>query len=402
MLTENISKGSKHPDLLHDCVGTDADVLPTEVLGATEVFTNAQRESVFRACQDLNKHYAVVRTTHETDFSGMVDTMPTQVCEVGEVSRVVGEVQQSLNQRLSFLQKYAGAEGGSFDIENCGITIAPFVLGDIQIETEHPNQVGNILYDKLIRERSIITDEWICRASIRPTHNRVGGGLLDRSSISPDFALQTESVYDSVNKKNWLLQVRAFAKKEQADFVLEDYDDLLSQYSLHNFGILPPEGVVLPLSLRSRKYYTDVVRRQSVEKGMSMGSKIPGYVLCCDNFHWPISKENYPQNIKGYIPRSRKGNYNLVHENTRFVQASLRNGGFASLRRSIEVKKGNTYFRPMVDHFFNDLSNSQVARFFADGYRMKVEPLLDHGKFELFLRDADMSWEDFLGEISEG
>jgi hypothetical protein len=296
---------------------------------------------IMEGVQRLPGNRFIVRTSEKSDYRGMVDVMPTQICLSHEIERTVAAVRARCGNVV--ISQYAEKEGLHYSPDNVSISIAPFINEMSFTLTEHPNQDNVILLDVYqthndpgvvgftvtetfdIVNRQISTegldDNKIIR-DIRAIQKmiRLLFAIRELGIFPEDRALQIEGGVGLSAGKIYLYQVRDFAERKTADFDLRDNWG----HSSRVFGITSPEGLNLPVSKGSFRF-------QAMLDGDEK-YKDSGYVLAPENITSSLLISEQPEYMISYIPGGYSlGSRSLAHQNTRFVKQTLEKGGFSIL-----------------------------------------------------------------------
>ena len=409
-----IDKWSKHPDLLSAFEDRNIWVVPTEVLNITAELTDNIVNRVLHSCKAFNTDYAVIRTTQRSDVKWMVDTMPTIRISIDLIPEAISEIKRKILENTDFewlhttsewreyLETYSQSEWNWYISEETQITIGPFIEWNVSVLTRHPNQKEIILNDDLICDRYPQRDpkSFPFRYDNMPLatnwRETMPFSAIEWRWILPsDIAFQIEWIHDRIRNKFWLLQIREFAKKHEAEFIIDSPNNH-KIYQGRNFGDTWKEWVVLPLA-----WITWKDRRFAINDWINFWPRVPWYALSVyDNSVW-VSREWYPWNNQvWYFIVNRWKNIALSHNNTRFIQNALRDPQwFAILWDKI--------WHPDTDYDEKSMSRQlfkmrpKLARFFCNWKDFRIDPIQDNWKFNQFLNDEEMTWDNLIWEVSE-
>ncbi len=422
-------------------------LVPQEILTPGEAYSEKVAQRVLRAMEAFGTGEVIVRTSEKSDWEGMVDTMPTEVCNLRELAEVVEQVREQCFD--PDLIAYAETEGSDYDPGRVTVSIAPYIPQPHGTLTEHPNQPGVSLMD-IFTTKPVSLDEIILKSDI-PYHifGRYSEGKMvsisrtdkfdfqgekvDEFDLSyaslvknilqlqlvvrlvnfirekgidlDDEALQFEFGFHPKTKQPLLFQSKFFAKKQLSDFQLDEADGFCEEGS-RIFGFTHPEGITLPIAKKEsrseairkgefkfaprqlkiegdriiyvdtgeeKKFAEDWMRDHRVEKMLAAQGKsqelnwVPRnepYLLAPEWITNQLSLSEIAPNMLGYIPGAKTaGSLSLAHQNTRFVQATLKKDGFSILN--------NFAHRRFPEE--NDEEDLIPAKITCDGRAFRIE-----------------------------
>jgi len=366
-LAENIERyGGKHGGLLHfrENVEGGRDVVPPfELLDPGQRFSWGTRRSVWAACRDADADRVIIRTSEQSDWKGMVDTMPTVTCEKGSLSIMMAIAKVRKQCEDQKLLRYAENEGNEYDPGRVTVSIAPYFPATGQspriLATQHPSVEGVNLIDVIVPSSAFL--DWpenhsydfdeknnLAHVYFGTSQQSYAAKALALSRIiestgelPKDEAFQFEG--GIVKGNPMLFQIRQFADRRKADFQL----DQARNSQLRDFGVTPKEGVVL-----------EVVRVETRDQFAAFEANNPGvkYLLVLERATNKLALTDQPKNMSGYMIKVKPA---LSHQATRLVQMSLRNPhGVASLFSADKMTK---------------LQDGSKVRIIADGIRQRIE-----------------------------
>ena len=365
--------GGKHGSLLYfreNVTGGADRVLPFEILQPGESFSWSARRKVWAACKDFDTDKVIVRTSEQSDWAGMVDTMPTMIAEQTwfGVRKVVDEIRRKCHDPR--VLEYARRESNGYDPDRVTVSVAPYLSPAKHprtLVTQHPNRKDARMVDvstpyELERNHfRHLSFDFDRRGRLsyaylgdfmRPYAEdglRLSRWIEDAAQLPDSQAFQFEGAVfqGNVLPGPKLFQIRHFAEKRSADFALdgEKGDSKL----MRNFGVTPPEGIQLK-----------VVRTLNRAQFAAFEGAHPGtpYLLSVRQTSDDLEFGDQPLSMKGYFPDFKPA---LSHQATRLVQIALRDPhGVASLIDNL----GEDRFQQMSE-----------ARIISDGIRQKIERL---------------------------
>ena len=337
-------------------------VLPFEVLKAGDPYTSGTHRGVKAACREVGSDRVIVRTSEPTDFRGMVDAMPTEVVEMGWLSRhSIAKVIEQVRQRCAHpdVLKYAAVEGFGYDPKRVSVSVTPFSGYPHGLITEHPNQDGVRLVDQWEPyggdfgncnvSADFSGDRMAYRYSVTREFEKylpVQEWIRDSGVLDPDMAYQFEC--GSGGRNPILFQVREFARKVKANFRVKNPK---SVYMHRTFGVTPEEGIELVVA-RERS------RRLLYEEVLPKLPQMQPFLLAPDNTHSRLLIDESPApGLLGYATRDKPA---LSHQATRFVQAALRHQHGVAQLMDLRFYKKYKYGLPKI-------------RVISDGIEQRVE-----------------------------
>lgn len=361
--------GGKHGGLLYfrdQVEGGQQRVLPFELLMPGDQFTRENMRGVQAACRESGTDKVIVRTSEQADWAGMVDTMPTVVCEKGwaglgwGIKRVIEKVRQQCHD--PGILEYARREGNGYDPNRVTISVAPYVRPTRStpqmVVTEHPNEKGTNLVDlawpdapgsshfdhssfdyvdgnNLSYDWNEDVSEALAQSALKLQRWATEAGVL-----SGNEAFQFEGGLIPGGRAK-LFQIRHLAERRVANFQL----DQNAAGTRRRFGITPEEGVVLRVArVGERKKFRDFeVQNPGVN-----------YLLGVERTTEPLKITDQPTSMRAYMGDRAA----LSHQNTRFVQMSLEDPNGVS---AIAVGIGNISNLP------------KTVRIISDGVRQRIE-----------------------------
>lgn len=203
----------------------------------------------------------IVRGSHANDFQGLVDVLETHVVKTRlGVSDAIANIRNEADSEL--VMAYAQHENPSYD-GNVVVGVQPFMPSSDWKRTnvvEHPNCPGEYVISNVtpvpsnlsglsIDTAVYVGGEDMCmrlpgegKHPVTEERSRVLMEiykLIERSNlVQDDHVFQVEFLDNG--EDFYIAQVRAFMRKQVADFELDGKRRLV-------FGVTPPEGVVLPV-----------------------------------------------------------------------------------------------------------------------------------------------------------
>lgn len=363
--------GGKHGSLLYfreNVEGGVDRVLPFEILAPTENFSWSIRRKVWAACKDFDTDKVIVRTSEQSDWAGMVDTMPTMIAEQSwfGVRSVVDEIRKRCHDPR--VLEYARREGNEYDPDRVTVSVAPYLSPAKHpriLVTQHPNRKDARMvdvstpYDTTPDHFRHLSFDFDRRGRLSYAYSsdrmrpyaedglRLGRWIEGADQLPDSQAFQFEGAVfqGAVSPGPKLFQIRQFAEKRFADFSLDG--EKVDEKLMRNFGITPPEGVHL-----------NVVRVSHRSRFATFEGVHPGvpYLLSVEETSDHLSLADQPLLMKGYFPDFKPA---LSHQATRLVQIALRDPhGVASL----------------VDTYAEDRFQQMTeARVISDGVHQKIE-----------------------------
>lgn len=383
---------SKHPEFLLKFESSTIWVLPTSVYKIDGPIPSKKEISkIKQQCKFFWTYIAIVRTTEKSDILWMVDTMPTTLSYVDQLQETIANIQRCIllndehkTTSKDFLTKYSIEEWSWFIPKETHITVAPYIMWIISVLTRHPNQNWIILNDRIINSLRGI------HKSAYEINGKLSIPLLEiewKNILPENIAYQVEWIHDEIRKKFWLLQIRKFAQKKISNYKIHQHQPW-THTSQRNFWVTPKSGILLPIVYSNN-------RNQAIELWKKL-SKAPWYVLSWYNHSW-LKWEQHPWKWQiWYFPEIAIWNYALTHNNTRFIQNALRSDNWFALLGN--VNEGNKH-KSYIEIFKEQ--RVKLARFFCDWESFDVVPISDKGKFDLFINDKQMTWDELLKEIWE-
>lgn len=362
--------GGKHGSLLYfrENVEGGADrVLPFEILSPGENFSWGTRRKVWAACKDFNTEKVIVRTSEQSDWNGMVDTMPTIISaqDFFGVRKVVETIRRKCHDPA--LLEFARKEGNGYDPSKVTVSVSPYLSPSSHprtLVTQHPNDEDARLVDVStpygltaghFRHQSFDFKASGKMHYVYGSQNMVDfardslkvSSWIERSHQLPDSqAFQFEGAVfrtrDSQSPK--LFQIRSFAEKRAANFQVKGDKDF---FLMRKFGITPPEGVELK-----------VVKVSTRDQFARFEDRNPGvpYLLVVEDTTAHLRLSDQPMNMRAYFPDFKPA---LSHEATRMLQMVLKDPhGVASLISSRGSEK---------------LQDGRTVRVISDGVRQTIE-----------------------------
>lgn len=278
----------------------------------------------------------IVRTTNRQDWKGLVDAMPTQVSEIEFINQTVNRAKKICLTDKDFLA-YANAEAAELEVD-FDPNATNFVFQEYFPTspdspgftfTEHPNQSDVSLVDFMFEND---------RGGIHHGYFDLQGGIVKRTFGNATFAqafqpkielvqnmitdIRETGEFDPLKALQYeggivdgqpkLYQVREFADIKMSD--KQSFEDGNS-VNYRNFGIV--NGIT------TTRLTTDCINDY-----LSLDSKDGEYIFEVFSGDGRVLPKGFPSKMKGFIFH---GITAMSHKNTRFVQAVLRRGGFASL-----------------------------------------------------------------------
>jgi hypothetical protein len=206
----------------------------------------------------------IVRGSHPHDFQGLVDILLTEVSDAKEVSGSVDAIQRQA--RSSAVLSYGQYENPDFD-GRVYVGIQPYMHVQKGSVVEHPNIPNHYLVTFVNANYEPISGDMTTGlynsengemdrlngffGDVKGDEDRVQKvvdlyKLVDSAGlVKPGFSFQMEFL--NTDSEVLITQVRAFKKKEQADFELNARKRLV-------FGITPKEGIILPVFLSPNNF----------------------------------------------------------------------------------------------------------------------------------------------------
>lgn len=198
----------------------------------------------------------IVRASHPHDFQGLVDVVSTQVVEKdADIGEVIDRMRKYAKNKL--VMSYGRYENPAYD-GKIAIGVQPYLQHRRGSVVEHPNRPGEYVIsyvnDNATWNLSGLEIETAMYNAAEDECKWLGGErieaekakiiadlykLIERSNLVQDsLAFQVEFLDDGESVV--IAQVRAFTKKQIADFKLEGRERLV-------FGVTAPEGIELPV-----------------------------------------------------------------------------------------------------------------------------------------------------------
>jgi len=360
-------------------------ILPSEILLPNDRPDFAMRRRLRALCKDCGTDSAIVRTSIESDLNGLVDVLPTiKDVPIGlllgsDLAEVVRSARKECHSAV--VKQFAEIEGSPYKPEKVSISITPFLrLKRAAIVTEHPNQNGVVLIDIVELWRTSDGEELQPEyTTYESLHNTIQPSRRTSTTISEllpsaekakdvlsrvrstgyftnDTALQLEIGFHPKDNRTVLLQVRQLAEIKRANFAVPTESPITintqDKLYLRAFGITPSEG--LRLSIVRCEIRGDYQRFESEHSGTP-------YILVPNNISAPLEPWECPSSsMKGYIVDLRPKPA-LPHQNTRFVQMALKQGGIAILAAPAE--------------FASKLTRNSEMIFYSNGYQFVATPV---------------------------
>ncbi len=332
--------GGKHGGLEHlrDNPNIARWVVPNVVLSHRDAYTQVSDQALRKLCDRFNTNQIIVRTSEQSDWDCMVDTMPTREGTLNDVARIVDQVREECH--ADSLLEYASIAGNGYDPKKVSVSVAPKFRTPLYTLTEHPNQRNTLLLDALhyhgedigwltdmvdIIDYRAIDLKFQIRTGAISERNSLNAPFLvgyarSSNSFDKDDALQFEFVNQPrTDDLPFITQVRWFARKRIEDFHIEE----VSSYYKSNriFGIAKETDSSLPIA---RGYD----RMDAMRTGENLERP---YALSPQNIRPQLTHAENPPTMKSYIAGETFGMEALCHNNTRFIQMCLRRGGIAVL-----------------------------------------------------------------------
>jgi hypothetical protein len=358
--------------------GTDI-VPPMEIANLVELSERITAPEIARgirsSCKEtgVEEYIARVGLKGFGDFNGLVDAFPTDqhlsltylndFWPTGVARILLGKCQNPA------LKEFARREGVILNEQNLVVSFSPQIGFPHSTITEHPNQPGVTMVDIFRPFPPFEIYEKSQNMSFTDTVNfdgdKIGNrhefdaklfqaGLQVRKLIEDAGILDHETSayqYEGAcrgDEPHWLVQIRSFAPRRQADFVLERGDHSFGRSKV--MGITPEEGLQLVM-LKADK------RKEAVD--FEKANPNTQYLL---NLDWKSTTKKLQlsdqlKNIRGLAVEFKPF---LSHQNTRFVQTCLQApNGF------VELNGGSLQYRT--------IETGALVRVICDGVRRVVE-----------------------------
>jgi hypothetical protein len=353
----------------------------------------------------------IVRGSHPMDFQGLVDILMTEVSDAKEVSESVDTIQRQAHSPA--ILSYGRYENPDFD-GRVHVGIQPYMKVQKGSIVEHPNVPNNYVVSFVNFDYEPVSGDMITGVydsdndqleTINGFFGRVNGDearvrqivdlyrLVDSANlVRPGFSFQMEFL--NAESDVFIAQVRAFKKKEQADFELNARKRLV-------FGITPEEGVVLPVFLSPNNFeYGDKADDSSPWAYLRPCQPFPGLslrdIMVFESETTKAARRLSfrPQNLAAYLigqSFSSQINNGLEHHHFRWVQKAdltIFEGGNLGFRgdftrlfhtmpheklRDLMSTMGKTTSEMMEDLFAGKtIFNAKIV---SDGRTATVEPV---------------------------
>lgn len=206
----------------------------------------------------------IIRGSHPMDFQGLVDVLTTKI-GWEDIGGWVRDVQ--MQARRPAVMAYGKYENPAY-YGRVFVGVQPYLDAQRGSIVEHPNIPGSYVMSFVPRDYQVgadSTNTGIYNSTkdqmtwLSGTPDEITGGAEDRARkaveyyqavegsgiAKPGLSLQMEFL--NAEQQMYVAQVRAFKRKEQADFSLDGDDRLV-------FGITPKEGIVLPAYLSTNGF----------------------------------------------------------------------------------------------------------------------------------------------------
>lgn len=373
--------GGKHGPLLYirEHITGGADLVPP--MEVTNLLELSQRMSapeiargIISACRELGVEEFIARTSLKGfgDFDGLVDMMPT----IQHIPlRVLDESYPPCVARTLLdscqdpgLKRFAAGEGVVFDESDVIVSFSPQIGFPHSTITEHPNQSERTMVDIYRPFPPYTTYEASKNMSLNDTVNFDGDEIQNRHEFDEELFLGGLQVrrlmreadildhdlsayqYEGACRgpaPHWLVQIRLFAPKRQADFVLGE-GGVYGRTKV--MGITTEEGVPL--------VFVQGDKRKSATQFENDNPDVQYlFNLATDGSTKKLQLDDQTVNMRGYSVALKPF---LSHQNTRFAQSCLRHqNGFVEL---------NTSLLP-----YRNIENGTVIRVICDGVRRVVK-----------------------------
>jgi len=296
----------------------------------------------------------------------LIDVMPTEVGKLSDVDELIRRVK--VQCRDLGIAAYSKQEGGYYDPEEVTLSVSPLLtVGERTVVrglvTEHPNLPGvscvdlkyggishaesgdsfscDFLHDRALPIADICGFSPFADSAFLEAEAREGlalSNLIRGAGVFPsDRALQYEfvkwnrsnrRVKDGVlpgEKKEgvFLTQVKFFADKRPARCSIADMEKVFDQRNsrgFRNFGVTPPEGIVLPC-VHGKKSRGDFRRFEEENPGVSYAAYLELDVLT-----QPLTLSDCLPRMMAHLPLPKAS---IDHAQSRPAMQALNNGGVA-------------------------------------------------------------------------
>lgn len=367
--------GGKHgiPEFLRTNVpGLEQEriLVPSLVFSIRDCLKRKMRDALGLACEFFCTQDVVVRSSEWNDYCGLIDAMPTKVGNISEVDLLIEEVKRQC--RDPGIAAYSKREGGCYDPGNVTLSVSPLLtMGERVVlrglVTEHPNLPGVSCVDLVcggvnhadggdsfscdfLYDRALPLDVYgDSNRDMLEAEAREGLALarfIRRANVFPnDRALQYEFVKWNRNGRRkdephfsgeksqgvFLTQVKFFADKRIADHPAAEIDKVFDQkrsYGFRNFGITPPEGLVLPC-VYSEFQGVNGTSRSAFAKFEREHPGVPyAAYLNTDGLTQPLTLRDCFPRMMAYLPQQKPS---VDHKHSRPMMHVDRNKGVSFL-----------------------------------------------------------------------
>jgi|GEM_PF-3408839 hypothetical protein len=380
--------GGKHGPLLYireQLPDGETLVPPFELANLSELASKRDVPDLCRriraACLDMGVTEFIARTSYPGipgDWDKMVDVIESIAripIHLLDGSNFPTGIARSLFEQCKDPRviSYAEGEGIDYDPSKVTISFTPQLPLPHSTITDHPNRPELLMMDLSqpiggsgagrslhnMSESDAVNFEYGSRVTIPTlfdphlfdaaygTRLRLRElGILDED----DMAYQLEGAFD-LSKRHWLVQIRAFSERREADFSLDKGDRTFGRQRL--MGVTPKEGLELTyLKGRERK---EAMKFEKTHPGeaylfdLNRDASTPRLAITDD-----------PMHMAGYAVQSKPY---ISHQATRFAQRCLRAGGIVNLHAG----SSSLVYRRM------GLETGDRIRVFSDGNKQHVE-----------------------------
>lgn len=356
--------GGKHGPLLY-FQGSDqhieiADsIVDAVVFSIHEEFTETMFKKIQTLCSQYDSNSIIIRSSERSDLNRMVDVFPTFQKVKIEFTNIKNAIDHIRYFCRHSVKKFAGIEGSDYSPDKVTISIAPQIPQSILTVTEHPNREGVYYFDVDRGAMSIPESDYFGSPEKEPYFEKVMAIIEKiRNSFPDNMALQLEfGVYRNnrlTHMDPYLFQIRYLGPKKFANYELTR--DSFPFEPQRCFGVLPEEGIVLPIANAYRERVRCLDEFEERKPGVD-------YVFCPTMTNVPLCRcDNPSPHMKGYVPLIglAGSSPSMQHQHTRFVQRALNAEGFSI----IGIVPANVEEK---------LSESPSARFFCDGRNVAID-----------------------------